>query len=41
MTFQSIGATESADGCYQDKQMNGVDKQRLYEKLAYAEQDLD
>ena len=34
MTFQSVGLAESVDE-------NGVDKQRLYEKLAYAEQDLD
>ena len=34
MTFQSVGLAGSADG-------DGLDKQMLVEKLAYAEQDLD
>ena len=41
MTFQSVGLVDSADGRPYEKQMNIIDKQRLAEKLAYAEQDLD
>ena len=40
MTFQSAGLVESEGRPY-EKQMNSIDKQRLAEKLSYAEQDLD